>query len=286
MLAFVLPHPVASIRSSSTLVPPPDGISLWFPKDPSWGWKYDDELSCNYLDSPGIHTSDEICQAIGPDYHVLTLSAPENTTSVRYQAKQKVSLWKKGSHYAASFSTRFTFARLRGSKAKGGGIAFAITPTFDVPNDISGFDTLGLFAINTSTNSTSVHTLAIEIDLSSSSNDWDFLAPHIGLDLNSLRSSVVKPLPSSLLDGRKIGIFIDYNAATQHLSVLVQDLKVSRGVLDRSKAIPYLNYYNLNLSNYVLEESFIGFSADVPVASDGAYAIYHWKFDTKWVNLA
>ena len=244
---------------------------------------------------------DRICYVTETGESVF-FSAP-SVISVRYQYLKKVQLWsaKKIKSQAVSFSTSYVieFQRSDWRESRnflpfGGGWAFAITP--DQRVGASGPESLGLFEIDPKTGKSlrgkKTKTVAIELDISRFSADVTFAdpqLPHVGLDINSVKSIVTRPIGNfTKFVDRPIAVFIDYDAKKSQLQVRVQKLSnsdTSRSVPDKKKAKLYLSYAPLRLSDLVDEYSYVGFSSRIPEAEDGTYMLSSWKFSTKWVSL-
>jgi hypothetical protein len=262
---------------------PPRGVSLSFPPFSS------SKLACVYNKSIELG-SNSICVASLPPGRIIFTNDYE-VVSVRYQYKKKVALWKKGSPFAASFSTSFTLNFNRDAERSvkrlfGGGIAFAITPTIDVGS--SGPESFGLFPIDQSNGRplmpSDPRTVAVEIDTSRDTTyGWDPQIPHVGIDINSVDSVKSRFLwnGTRFID-RKIAVFIDYDASSQEISVRFQNVSAN-GSPDKRKSKLFLSYSGLDLSKLVNERSYVGFSMREPVVDNGAYVLYDWKFSTKWV---
>lgn len=134
----------------------------------------------------------------------MAFSEDNGVVSARYQYKTPVRLWKKNSKYVASFSTSYTvnFDRSNEYDVKplfsGGGLAFAITPSLSVAG--SNAESFALFEIDQLTGNPvagagSTKTVAVEIDISrNGESSWDPAIPHIGLDINSVKSVKTKYL--------------------------------------------------------------------------------------------
>ena len=246
---------------------------------------------------------DNICKVFITGKSVI-FSAPVYPTSARYQYLKKVQLWSsKTKSHAVSFSTSYVIEFLRSSDRResenffsfGGGWAFAITP--DQRVGAAGPESLGLFEIDPKTGNSlrgkkKTKTLAVELDISRNSGDVTFpdpSIPHVGLDIDTVRSVVTSPIGSfpTLVD-RPIAVFIDYDALKARLDVRVQKLSgsdTSRSVPDKKKAKLYISYAPLRLSDLVEEYSYVGFSSRVPVEEHGNYFLTSWKFSTKWVDI-
>lgn len=142
---------------------------------------------------------------------LLVLSNDNDVVPARYQYKTPVQLWKRGSKYVASFSAYFTINFDRSSEFTvrelfgGGGVAFAITPSLFAFG--TGPESFGLFPIDEATgaskNGADTQTMAVEMDISRiEPNGFDPQIPHIGLDINSVKSVKTKYLgdPAAFID--------------------------------------------------------------------------------------
>ncbi|KAH7314791.1 hypothetical protein KP509_21G020400 [Ceratopteris richardii] len=289
MLAIVLTLAVLLLQVpdhaySAKLPPsPPPDTSISFPPFSNR------TLLCQFDKSVGL-PANIICKSSDPPGQII-FSNDDDVISVRYQYRKPVALWKKGSPYAASFSTQFTVQFHRDAERSvkrvfGGGLAFAITPTIDVGS--SGPESFGLFPIEDSTGKPAggrnTKTVAVEIDTSRDvTYSWDPPIPHVGLDINSVNSVASRYLwdGPSFVD-RKIAVFIDYDACRHRLEVRFQNV-TANGKPNKSKSKLWLSYDGLDLAASVNELSYVGFSSRVPVTTDGVYFLYDWKFSTKWV---
>ncbi|KAI5079652.1 hypothetical protein GOP47_0005131 [Adiantum capillus-veneris] len=280
---FLLLSPHVHSASSPPPPPPPSPISLSFPPfSPS-------NLLCQFDKSLNL-SADLICTPSNPPGQIV-FSYDNDVISTRYQYKKPVQLWKKGSPYAASFSTQFTLQFHRDAERSvkrvfGGGIAFAVTPTIDAGD--SGPESFGLFKIDDASGKAAggknPKTVAVEIDTSRDvTYSWDPQIPHVGLDISSVNSVASKFLwnGTAFID-RKIAVFIDYDAQKEVLAVRFQNVSAS-GKADKAKSTLFLSYAGLSLGKTVNEMSYVGFSSRVPVTTDGVYILYDWSFSTQWV---
>ena len=187
----------------------PKGVTLSFPP-------FSSKFTCSIDPAIGVDPKD-ICTPT-TDPTSLALSYDNDVVSARYQYKSPVQLWKKNSKYVASFSASFVVNFDRSSEYTikhlfgGGGLAFAITPSLSVIG--SNSESLGLFEIDQKTGNpvagvSSAKTVAVEIDVSRNGESWDPAIPHIGLDVNSVKSVKTKYLgdPNNF-DDHKVSRFI------------------------------------------------------------------------------
>lgn len=138
-----------------------------------------------------------------------------------------VRLSDKSKGKLADFETEFSFVvDTQGSPIHGDGFSFFIIP-FDadprIPkNSTGGF--LGLFNPETAFNSYQNQIVAVEFD--SFGNEWDPtpvpIAPHVGIDINSLQSVKTEEWPINSVPEGSIGkARISYDSKAKLLSVLV-----------------------------------------------------------------
>ncbi|KAK4410113.1 L-type lectin-domain containing receptor kinase IX.1 [Sesamum angolense] len=130
----------------------------------------------------------------------------------------KVALWDSNSGKLADFTTHFAFVIDTLNSAKyGHGLAFFLAPVgFEIPpNSDGGF--LGLF--NTSTRD-QPQTQVVSVEFDSFANlEWDPPYGHVGINKNSLNSSVSTPWNVTLHSGDTADAWITYNSTTRNLSV-------------------------------------------------------------------
>ncbi|XP_057791544.1 L-type lectin-domain containing receptor kinase IX.1-like [Salvia miltiorrhiza] len=131
----------------------------------------------------------------------------------------KVPLWEPNSAKRADFTTRFSFIiDTLNKSAHGHGLAFFLAPAgFEIPPN-SGGAFLGLFNTTTSGSSQS-QIVAVEFDTFANSGEWDPPYEHVGINNNSIASSVTTPWNVSLHDGETTDVWISYSAATTNLTV-------------------------------------------------------------------
>lgn len=163
---------------------------------------------------------------------------------------KKVPMWDSDSGKVADFATHFTFIiDTQNRSTYGHGLAFFLAPPgFQIPpNSAGGF--LGLF--NT-TNSASPqnHMVAVEFD-SFSNPEWDPPFQHVGINNNSISSSVVTPWNVTLHSGQTTDAWVIYSATTKILSVFW-----SYGEGPNSSL-----FYVIDLKEVLTEWVTVGFSA-------------------------
>ncbi|XP_027361971.1 agglutinin-2-like [Abrus precatorius] len=178
----------------------------------------------------------------------------------------------------ADFTSEFSFVvNPKGAQLHGDGFTFFISSIdFDFPDNSSG-GFLGLFNEETAFNTSKNQVVAVEFD--SFANEWDpnypvSDFPHIGIDINSIRSSVTVPWPSESQPQGAIGkARISYESASKLLSVAVSypnsPVRLNASVLS----------YPVNLASVLSEYVFVGFSGttgDLVETND----ILSWSFSS------
>ncbi|XP_020239760.1 mannose/glucose-specific lectin [Cajanus cajan] len=137
-----------------------------------------------------------------------------------------IHLWDKSTGKLADFETEFSFVvDSAGSKVHADGFSFFILPLDADPripkNSSGGY--LGLFSPETAFNSYKNQIVAVEFD--SFGNEWDpkpvAIAPHIGIDVNSLTSLKTTDWPVNSFSRGSVGnALINYDSKSKTLSVV------------------------------------------------------------------
>ncbi|MED6184829.1 hypothetical protein PIB30_051236 [Stylosanthes scabra] len=164
---------------------------------------------------------------------------------------------------ASSFETTFTFkVSQNGSNAAGDGFAFFIAPTDTTIEPNSGGKFLGLF------DGPSIITdkiIAVEFDTYPNSDIGDPEFVHIGIDINSIKSSVTSKW--DLQSGVVATVKISYNSLSKKLSV----------ICSYPNAAPVTLTQEVDLSKALPEWVKVGFSASTGVHAQ-ANDILSWSF--------
>ncbi|CAI8588134.1 unnamed protein product [Vicia faba] len=189
---------------------------------------------------------------------------------------QVVRLSDKTDGKVADFTTEFSFVvDPKGSQLHGDGFTFFIASLgYEFPDNSSsegGF--LGLFDKETAFNASLNSIVAVEFD--SFTNEWDppQHSPHIGIDINTIESSITVPWPIDRQPQGSIGkAHISYNSATQELraAVTYPNSPVEVGV-----AVSYLVDFAAVLSDWVL----VGFSGATGELAE-THDILSWSFSS------
>ncbi|XP_027364531.1 mannose/glucose-specific lectin-like [Abrus precatorius] len=189
----------------------------------------------------------------------------------------RVHLWDKSTGKHANFETEFTFVvDSAGSQIHADGLSFFIIPSNDDPiipkNSFGGF--LGLFNPEIAFNEAKNQIVAIEFD--SFGNEWDpiptAIAPHIGIDINSIESKEHKDWPINSVPERSIAkAIISYNSNAKELraSVSYPNIQIQPTVVSQ----------NIDLSVILPEWVRIGFSGATGLVVE-THDILSWSFNS------
>jgi Legume lectin domain/Protein kinase domain len=172
----------------------------------------------------------------------------------------------------AHFRTHFSFRmKATNNYSSGDGLAFFLSPyPSTLPNNSAG-GYLGLFDSSSGFDQQSNKIIAIEFD--TYQNWWDPSPDHIGVDINSVSSTVTTNWYSSMKDGRNGNAWISYDARAKNLSVfLTYD--------DNPSFYGDTNlWYEIDLKDYLPENVAIGFSASTG-SSIELHEILYWEFSS------
>ncbi|XP_028802871.1 agglutinin-2-like [Neltuma alba] len=143
-----------------------------------------------------------------------------------------------------------------------------ISAAITIPaNSTGGF--LGLFSPDTAFNSSENHILAVELD--SFGKDWDPPFPHVGIDVNSLRSVNTTQWPIDLVPpGSRGNARISYESKTKTLSVSI-------GYPDAKPAMFVSLSQIVDLKGVLPEYVRIGFSAATGDLVE-THNLFSWSF--------
>ncbi|KAF3968425.1 hypothetical protein CMV_007691 [Castanea mollissima] len=210
----------------------------------------------------------------------LTNNSEKQLGYAFYQLPQKFNA-SSGLTQSLSFSTNFVFAIVPDIPSKGGnGIAFTISPSWKFTNVVAS-NYLGL--LNASNNGLSTnHLLAIELDTIEGQEFQDIDNNHVGIDVNSLKSiesatatyfsdQERKNISLELVSGKPMHLWIDYNETEKLLNVTL----APAGITKPNR--PLLST-RIDLSQYLLEYMYVGFSAATGTVTSDHY-ILGWSFN-------
>ncbi|CAN8301129.1 unnamed protein product [Cochlearia groenlandica] len=220
---------------------------------------------------------------------VLPSGLLQLTNALEYQIGH--AFYKKPIEFSSSepisFSTHFVCALVPKPGVEGGhGIAFVVSPSMDFSHAEST-RYLGVFNVSTS-ESSSTHVLAVELDTNQNSDFKDIDNNHVGIDVNSPLSvgiasasyySDMKGINESirLLSGDPIQVWVDYEGNMLNVSIAPLEVeKPSRPLLSQL----------INLSDNFPNVSrlFVGFSAATGSAISDQYILW-WSFSTRRESL-
>nr|AAY68291.1 lectin [Sophora alopecuroides] len=178
-------------------------------------------------------TSNNILQLTKTDSN----GVPQKFSIGRTLFSTPIRLWEKNTNRLSSFETTFTFVVTSPHASPADGFTFFIAPPDTTIPEGSDGGYLGLFNPKTALDPKANQVVAVEFDTFSNTN-WDPNYVHIGIDVNTIKSS------AHVRWDRKEGVIgtarINYNAATRNLSVVSsypgsQDYAVSYVVDLRTK---------------------------------------------------
>jgi len=132
---------------------------------------------------------------------------------------KKVLLWESATGQLADFKTHYTFIiDTQNRTTYGHGIAFFLIPVgFEIPPNSAG-GLMGLFNTTTMVSSSSNRIVHVEFD-SYPNLEWGETTQHVGINNNSIASSVSTPWNASLHSGDTAEVWISYNSSTKNLTV-------------------------------------------------------------------
>ncbi|CAL9037338.1 unnamed protein product [Musa banksii] len=182
-------------------------------------------------------------------------------------------LWDPETRELTDFTTRFVFA-INGlnESSTGDGVAFFLSsyPSAIPPNSLGGG--LGLFnSTPLAADLTFNNTVAVEFD--TFKNDFDTSANHIGIDVNSVKSSAVVDWRSNIKDGTEVNACVSYNASTRNLSVFMTYTPDAGS--SGNSSLSYL----IDLRDVLPEKVAVGFSAATGSGTE-THALLSWSFNS------
>lgn len=179
---------------------------------------------------------------------------------------------------AFSFSTSFVFGIIPDNPLfTFHGMTFAIAPSKNVI-DASTSQHLGLFN-RTNDGNASNHVVAVELDTFRNLELGDMDGNHVGLDINSIVSVLAAPAGYyengvfqnlTLASSREIRAWIDYDGVEKILNVTLAPLHLK-------KPQKPLVSWKKDLSPYLLEEMYVGFTSATGVLLQRFYVV-GWSF--------
>ncbi|KAJ0660311.1 putative protein kinase RLK-Pelle-L-LEC family [Helianthus annuus] len=192
-----------------------------------------------------------------------------------------VPIWDHKSRKLTDFTTHFTFIidTLGRSKSYyGHGLTFFLAPvTFQIPPNSAGCF-LGLFN-TTYTDSPRNQMIVIEFD-TFVNPEWDPPVEHVGINKNSIHSSVYTAWNASLHSGDSADAWVSYNSTTQLLNVRWSygAGNDSRGDMNTSLS------YQVDLREVLPERVMVGFSAATSGTPVERHILQSWEFNSSLVQ--
>ncbi|OMO85278.1 hypothetical protein CCACVL1_10296 [Corchorus capsularis] len=180
-------------------------------------------------------------------------------------------LWDKSSGSLADFTTHFSFSiNAHNNVTHADGLAFFIASLqYRVP-DVADGSGIGLAAGNYIINSTENPFVTVEFD--TYHNFWDPDNDHVGININSLVSSKTVTWYSSVMDGKIMDAWIDYNSSSKLLNVSFT------GFQDNA-TIQQNIHYEVDFRDYLSEWANFGFSSATGIYFE-LHTIHSWYFSS------
>ncbi|KAM5586124.1 L-type lectin-domain containing receptor kinase IX.1-like [Rosa sericea] len=181
----------------------------------------------------------------------------------------------------ADFTTNFTFnIELPNKTRYADGMVFFLAPNGSKLNrKQGGGGSLGLPFDDpiTAASENAFAFVAVEFDIhyNPEYSIEDPAYPHVGIDVNTLKSNVTARWNGSLPDGRNNSAWISYSSSTKNLSVAFTNY------VNGTQEINYLSY-TLDLNQYLPESVIVGFSAATGTRI-ALPKIHSWSFSSSLV---
>ena len=216
---------------------------------------------------------------------VIQLTKNDNICGIRQSTgravyHQPLRLWDSNTGSLTDFTTHFSFNISALSNlstctefCSGDGLAFFLSPFADIPaNSSGGF--LGLFRDDLKLDASKNKLVAVEFD--TYPNDWDPNSYHVGIDVNSIKSTTTANCGKGIIGGRPSNATISYSSSTKNLSVL---LMYNNNETDPHSIGTLSLSYVVDLSKILPSEVVVGFSG----ATGGSvelHEILSWDFSS------
>lgn len=221
------------------------------------------EVGCFYFNFPSFKPQDETESLLLSKNSKFFSDAIQITPDIRGEIKnysgrafykEPYRLWSKKKNKLASFNTTFVLNINPQTSPGGEGLAFILSADINLPENSAG-DWLGI--VNASTNGTAkAGILAVEFDTRKSSTQ-DGPDNHVGININSISSIKMASLSNTrvnLSSGINVTVRIQYK--NDVISVFGHMTATSEDSMETLLVSP-----PLNLSSYLQEEVYLGFSA-------------------------
>ncbi|XP_078165624.1 L-type lectin-domain containing receptor kinase IX.1-like isoform X2 [Carex rostrata] len=205
----------------------------------------------------------------------VDLTANMENSAGRATYNHSVPLWDKDTGEVTNFTTQFSFLiqATTNTKTFGDGFGFFLSSyPSQIPHDSYG-GTLGLFNNNISMNASANQVVAVEFDTfrntfdPNSENSTDC---HIGIDVNTIKSTYYQIIPKDLFVGTRMTAHIEYNSGQKLLSLSLWH--------ENNSTIQFNLNGTVDLSKQPAIAS-VGFSAATG-ANIEAHQIFWWSFNS------
>ncbi|KAF8397654.1 hypothetical protein HHK36_016574 [Tetracentron sinense] len=197
--------------------------------------------------------------------------AVPNSGAGRVLYSKPIRFRQPGSPFPVSFSTFFSFSVMNLNPSSiGGGLAFLISPDHETVGKAGGF--LGLVSEKGSLSGF----VAVEFDTLMDVEFKDINGNHVGLDLNSLVSTVVGDLEAvgvDLKSGDLVNAWIEYDGSTRVLNVSVS--------YSNLRPNDPLFSFHVDLDRFVNDFMFVGFSGSTQGSTE-IHSIKWWSFTSSF----
>ncbi|XVE86894.1 hypothetical protein DITRI_Ditri18aG0072200 [Diplodiscus trichospermus] len=209
-----------------------------------------------------------------PSGGVVDFNSLENLFRVGWVTyANRVPLWDPKTGKVSDFSTRFAFSiDIQKPSDYGHGFVFFLAPVGSQipPNSAAG--RLGLFN-SSQWVSTLGQVVMVEFDTYKNGWDPDQLDNHVGINNNSIMSSVYTRWNASIHSGDTADVFITYNATTKNLSA-----SWSYSMTNNPQENSNLSY-QIDLMKALPEWVMVGFSAATGVSTE-KHILQSWEFNS------
>ncbi|XP_072986499.1 L-type lectin-domain containing receptor kinase IX.1-like [Typha latifolia] len=229
------------------------------------------ENTTNVIDLRGDASFDREFISLTKD----TLGGSINNSAGQAVYKEPVPLWDNTTGEEANFLTSFSFIiKATQTSSHADGLAFFLSSYPLNRPELALGGNLGLFNDSSKLDPSANHLVAVEFD--TFWNEWDHSESHIGIDINSINSTVYEEMDYSLIDGRRATAWIGYNASTKVLGVF----------LSYENSLTFNGSFglscNVDLKKLLPNKVAIGFSAATGSVIE-LHQILSWNFNSTLV---
>ncbi|CAK9309065.1 unnamed protein product [Citrullus colocynthis] len=183
-----------------------------------------------------------------------------------------VPIWDIETGKLTDFSTHFAFSiDTQNNKTYGSGIVFFLASVgFQIPiNSAAVF--FGLYN-KTYMNSSQNQILHVEFD-SHADPDWDPSYQHVGININSVTSSILTPLNVSFHSGDIADVWISYNSTTKNFTVSWKWKSTSNSFEDTTLS------YKIDLTTILPQWAVVGFAGATGTNFE-RHTLFSWEFNS------